>query len=93
MKITNYQALILLELDGSDNTNGKWRSTLAKDMNTPLTTLYNNLEKLKKKKLVEKYNDNNVKKGKKEKRGRNRVYWHITELGEKAVYVIRRGMI
>ena len=86
MKITNYQALILLELEDTKNDNGIWRPELAEQLNTPTTTLHDNLIRLQIKKLVEKYEVNDGKKG------RNRVYWYITELGERAVQVIRKGM-
>jgi len=86
MKITNYQALILLELENTQNNNGIWRPELAEQLNTPKTTLHDNLIKLQIKKLVEKYETNDGKKG------RNRVYWYTTELGERAIQVIRRGM-
>lgn len=87
MKITNYQALILLELENTKSDDGIWRPELAERLNTPTSTLHDNLIRLQIKELVEKYDENDGK------RGRNRIYWHITELGEKAVYVIRRGMI
>ena len=86
MKITNYQALVLLELEDTQNNNGIWRPKLAERLNTPKTTLHDNLKKLEIKKLVDKYEKNN------KKRGRNKVYWYTTELGERAVRVIRRGM-
>ena len=86
MKITNYQALILLELDGSDNMNGKWRPNLSKEMKSPSTTLHDNLKKLEVKKLVDKYEVNDGKKG------RNKVLWYATILGKRAIQVIQRGM-
>lgn len=86
MKITNYQALILLELDGSNNMNGKWRPDLAEAMKTSSTTLHDNLKKLEAKKLVDKYKVNN------KKRGRNKVLWYATILGKRAIQVIQRGM-
>jgi DNA-binding HxlR family transcriptional regulator len=86
MKITNYQALILLELEDTEPENGLWRPDLAETINTATTTLHDNLIRLKNKKLVDRYEENNGKKG------RNRVYWHATELGRKAIIVIQRGM-
>ncbi len=86
MKITNYQALVLLELENTEHDNGIWRPELAELLNTASTTLHDNLIKLKTKKLVNRYEENDGK------RGRNRVYWHTTELGERAIQIIRRGM-
>lgn len=47
------------------------RKSLVEELNTPRTTIYNNLLKLQKRKLVEKYGDNNGK------RGRPLVYWKL----------------
>jgi len=47
------------------------RKTLVKELNTPRTTIYDNLIKLQKRKLVKKYRDNNGE------RGRPLVYWRI----------------
>ena len=91
MKITNYQALILLELENTNKENGIWRPELAKALNTPSTTLYDNLKKLRlaefNKELVDNYeiNDGN--------RGRNKVLWYANDLGKRAIQVIKRGMI
>ena len=86
IKITNYQALILLELEDTQPKNGVWRPELAEQLNTPSTTLHDNLIKLKKKKLVDNYEENNKKKG------RNKIYWLATELGQKAIKIILEGM-
>jgi len=86
MKITNYQALVLLELDKTNDEHGVWRPTLAELLNTPSTTLYDNLERLQNKNLVEKYEVNDGMKG------RNKVLWYATELGKRAIQVIQRGM-
>jgi len=86
MKITNYQALILLELENTQPNNGVWRPELAEQLKTPSTTLHDNLIKLKKKKLVDSYEENNKKKG------RNRIHWLATELGQKAIKIILNGM-
>ena len=86
MKITNYQALILLELEDTQPKNGIWRPDLAEQLNTPSTTLHDNLKKLRIKKLVDKYKESNKKKG------RNRIYWLATELGQKAIKIIINGM-
>jgi len=91
MKITNYQALILLELENTQPENGVWRPDIAEQLNTPSTTLYHNLKKLKnKKKLVDKYEKKYKKNN--EQRGRNRVYWYATKLGQKAIKIILEGM-
>ena len=86
MKITNYQALILLELENTNIFNGMWRKELAVNLSTPSTTLYDNLIRLRKKALVEKYEKNDGMKG------RNKVLWFTTNLGKKAVRVIQEGM-
>ena len=91
MKITNYQALILLELEETTKNNGIWRPILAENLQTSSTTLYDNLKKLRlpkyKKELVDRYEVNDGK------RGRNKVFWYATELGNRAIQVIKRGMI
>jgi len=87
MKITNYQALVMLELEETQNKKGLWRPTLAKALNTPPTTLFDNLGRLQVKNLVEKYEINDGA------RGRNKVFWYATELGKRAIQVIKRGMI
>jgi len=93
MKITNYQALVLLELEDTEFENGVWRPELAEQLNTPITTLYDNLKRLQIKELVENYGRKDEEYGERsEKRGRNRTYWYITDLGKRAVRVIRRGM-
>ena len=86
MKITNYQALILLELEKTEKENGIWRPILAETLNTPSTTLYDNLERLQIKNLVEKYEVNDGMKG------RNKVLWYATELGGRAIQVIKMGV-
>ena len=86
MKITNYQALILLELGNTEPDGGAWRPKLAENLNTPTTTLHDNLLRLMKKKLVDKYEKNNGR------RGRNKVYWFATSLGKRAVQVIQEGI-
>jgi len=86
IKITNYQALILLELQETDNKSGAWRPELAENLNTATTTLHDNLMRLKTKKLTDRYEENNGM------RGRNRVFWYITELGKRAVRVIKNGI-
>ncbi len=91
MKITNYQALILLEMENTKLDDGIWREDLVEQLNTPSTTLYDNLTKLKnKKKLVDKYKKKYKKN--KEQRGRTRIYWYVTPLGKKAVKIIQRGI-
>jgi DNA-binding PadR family transcriptional regulator len=87
MKITNYQALVLFKLDGTNNEHGVWRQILAETLNTPSTTLYDNLERLQIKNLVKKYEVNDGMKG------RNKVLWYATELGKKAIQVLQKGMI
>lgn len=47
------------------------RKTLVKELDTPRTTIHDNLIKLQKRKLIEKYGANNGK------RGRPLVYWQI----------------
>ena len=47
------------------------RKTLVKEMNTPRTTIYDNLLKLQKRKIIKKYGANNGV------RGRPLVYWQI----------------
>jgi len=86
MKITNYQALVLLELEDTNNNNGMWREELAENLSTPSTTLYDNLIRLKRKNLVEKYEENDGM------RGRNKVLWFTTILGKRAINVIQEGM-
>jgi len=86
MKITNRQALILLELEGSEFDIGVWRPDIAKELGTASTTIYDNLIKLRKKKLIERYETTDGKKG------RNRIYWYATDLGNKAIRVIKNGL-
>jgi len=47
------------------------RKMLVKELNTPRTTIYDNLIKLQKRKIVTKFRDNNGE------RGRPLVYWRI----------------
>lgn len=47
------------------------RKTLVETLNTPRTTIYDNLLKLQKRKIVEKSRDNNGE------RGRPKIYWKI----------------
>jgi predicted ArsR family transcriptional regulator len=47
------------------------RRDLVKQLETPRTTIYDNLVKLQKKKIIEKFSRNDGK------RGRPRVYWKI----------------
>ena len=56
-----------------DHTGPTTRSDLVKQLGTPRTTIYDNLLKLQKRKLIEKYTRNNGK------RGRPLVYWQIKE--------------
>ncbi|TXT61842.1 MAG: Sugar-specific transcriptional regulator TrmB [Promethearchaeota archaeon] len=49
------------------------RKQLVNELNTPRTTIYDNLVKLQKQKVVEKFSRNNGK------RGRPKVYWKISE--------------
>jgi len=49
------------------------RKTLVKELNTPRTTIYDNLLKLQKRKIIEKFGDNNGE------RGRPLVYWKINK--------------
>ena len=49
------------------------RAILIKGLNTPRTTIYDNLLKLQKRKLIEKFTRNNGK------RGRPLVYWQLKE--------------
>ena len=87
MKITNYQALILLELEHTELDKGIWQQDLFEQLNTPSTTLRDNLKKLREeKKLVENYEKNNGM------RGRNKVYFYITNLGRRAIQIIQEGM-
>lgn len=51
------------------------RKTLVENLETPRTTIYDNLLKLQKKKLIEKSRDNNGE------RGRPLVYWQIKDGG------------
>ncbi len=51
------------------------RKTLVKELNTPRTTIYDNLLKLQKRKVVEKFGDNNGE------RGRPLVYWQLKKGG------------
>ena len=56
-----------------DNTGPLTRSDLVKHLRTPRTTIYDNLLKLQKRRLIEKYTRNNGK------RGRPLVYWKLKE--------------
>jgi len=47
------------------------RKTLVKELETPRTTIYDNLKKLQKRKIIEKSRDNNGE------RGRPLVYWEL----------------
>lgn len=49
------------------------RKQLVSDLKTPRTTIYDNLVKLQKQKVVEKFSRNNGK------RGRPKVYWKISK--------------
>ncbi|MBD3211116.1 MAG: hypothetical protein GF311_00795 [Candidatus Lokiarchaeota archaeon] len=49
------------------------RKQLVNELNTPRTTIYDNLVKLQKQKVVEKFSRNNGK------RGRPKVYWKISK--------------
>ena len=49
------------------------RKTLVKELETPRTTIYDNLLKLQKRKLIEKFSRNNGM------RGRSHVYWKIKD--------------
>ena len=49
------------------------RRNLVKQFKTPRTTIYDNLVKLQKRKLVEKFSKSNGK------RGRSNIYWKIKE--------------
>lgn len=86
MKITNYQALVLLELEETEADKGIWRTELAEQLNTPTSTLFHNLMKLQNKKLVDKYEHNNGR------QGRNRKLWFATILGKRAIRIIQEGM-
>ena len=55
-----------------ENNGPSTRKTLVKELETPRTTIYDNLLKLQKRKLIEKSGDNNGE------RGRPLVYWKIT---------------
>lgn len=52
------------------------RSTLVEILSTPRTTIYDNLERLQKKDIVERFSRNNGK------RGRPKVYWKLKEQEE-----------
>jgi predicted ArsR family transcriptional regulator len=67
-KLTNIQQNLydILRING-DMT----RKQLKKELNIPRTTIYDNLVKLQKRKLIEKYSKNNGK------RGRPKVFWKI----------------
>jgi len=86
MKITNYQALILLEMEETKADKGIWRPDLAEQLSSYTTTVFDNLIKLQKKKLVDKYEFNNGL------QGRNRILWFATMLGKKAIQIIQEGM-
>ena len=75
-----------MELEETDENKGAWRPELAEAINTPTTTLHDNLMRLKTKKLTDRYEENNGM------RGRNKVFWYITDLGRKAVRVIKNGI-
>jgi predicted transcriptional regulator len=51
------------------------RKTLVKELNTPRTTIYDNLLKLQKRKFIEKFGANNGE------RGRPLVYWELKKGG------------
>lgn len=61
-----YRLIEALQKFGPSN-----RAFLVKELNTPRTTIYDNLLKLQKRKLIEKSRDNNGE------RGRPLVYWQI----------------
>jgi predicted transcriptional regulator len=52
-----------------ENNGPSTRKTLVKELETPRTTIYDNLLKLQKRKFIEKFGDNNGE------RGRPLVYW------------------
>lgn len=61
-----YKLIEVLQKFGPSN-----RAFLVKELNTPRTTIYDNLLKLQKRKLIEKARDNNGE------RGRPKVYWEL----------------
>lgn len=84
MKINKYQATLLLVLKDTRREHGKYRPDIADDLDSPRTTVHNNLRKLKEKGLVRKYS------GEREERGRPKVYWYLTPKGHKAVEIVQR---
>ena len=54
-----------------ENNGSSTRKILVKELETPRTTIYDNLLKLQKRKLIEKFGDNNGM------RGRPLVYWKV----------------
>ena len=69
--ITETQSKILNELAKHDHID---RDPLSRNIGIPRTTCENNLVKLKKHNLVEKFQDDNPG-----KRGRPRVYWRLVK--------------
>jgi predicted ArsR family transcriptional regulator len=84
MKINKYQATLLLALKDTRQRHGKWRPEITEELDSPRTTVHNNLVKLKEKGLVRKYS------GERETRGRPKVYWYLTPKGHKAVEIIQQ---
>ncbi|MFW5895349.1 MAG: hypothetical protein ACOCT9_01265 [archaeon] len=67
---TPLQSNLLKVLKNSGPTS---RKTLVKKLHTPRTTIYDNLVKLQKQKLVEKFSRNNGE------RGRPKVFWKLKD--------------
>ncbi len=88
MRITTYEALILLALDNTCRESGKCRPDLAEELNTPRTTLYDHLKVLEEKGLVGHVSVPNNK-----ATGRRKVAWYATPLGQVAIEKIKRGLL
>lgn len=86
MKINVFQAIIVMNLAGTTQNNGIWRPDLSEQMDTPETTLFDHLDILKEKDLVDTYKESRSRKG------RPRIYWYLTDLGYKALMKIQEGI-
>lgn len=88
MKVSVFEAYLIISLEESDEDNGIWRPDLAKNIDSPDATIFDHLKILKEKELVDNYKFKKNLKG----RGRARVLWYLTDKGKMALKVIQRGM-
>ena len=86
VKINKIQAQILLGLEDTKENEGVSRKVLSEILDKPEATLYYHLIKLWNKNLVDSYGDY----GDKKHWGRPPMYWYTTELGNKAIRLLKK---